>query len=158
MIGNNGKDILTGGSGNDTLLGGGGDDELIGGSGNDLLNGGSGDDKFIYSSRKAFNRKTFGKDRIANFAPGSDKIILDKTTFTSLDSTAGESFSNDSEFEIVTNNSAASSSSAEIVYVSSTGNLYYNPNGSDAGFGGGAQFAKLLGRPALTDSDFLIEN
>ena len=158
LSGNNGKDILTGGSGNDTILGGGGDDELIGGSGNDLLNGGSGDDKFIYSSRKAFNRKTFGKDRIANFAPGSDKIILDKTTFTSLDSTAGEGFSNDSEFEIVTNNSAASSSSAEIVYVSSTGNLYYNPNGSDAGFGGGAQFAKLLGRPALTDSDFLIEN
>jgi Ca2+-binding RTX toxin-like protein len=156
--GGDGNDTLLGGGGNDTLLGGGGNDELTGDAGNDLLNGGGGADKFIYASRKRFTRKTFGKDTIANFVVGSDAIALDKTAFASLDSQAGKGFSTDSEFAVVRNNSAASRSSAEIVYVSSSGNLYYNPNGSDAGFGSGGQFAKLIGKPDLTESDFLIEN
>lgn len=158
LAGDGGKDTLTGGNGNDQLNGGAGDDELIGGAGNDKLNGGAGADKFIYDTRKAFRRNAIGKDRIANFVVGSDEIVLDKTTFASLNSRAGNGFSTDSEFAVVRNNSAASTSSAEIVYVSSTGNLYYNPNGSDAGFGSGGQFAKLTGKPDLTESDFLIQN
>lgn len=158
LDGSAGNDTLTGSGGNDTLLGGAGNDELKGDAGNDLLNGGGGADKFIYASRKRFTRRTFGKDTIANFVVGSDTIVLDKTAFASLNSRAGNGFSNDAEFAVVRNNSAASSSSAEIVYVSSSGNLYYNPNGSDAGFGGGGQFAKLTGKPDLTESDFLIQN
>ena len=45
-----------------------------------------------------------------------------------------------------------------IVYNSNNGNLFYNPNGSVAGFGSGAQFATLTGSPLLEADDFSIRN
>ncbi|MEH1862644.1 MAG: hypothetical protein V7L21_32625 [Nostoc sp.] len=38
-----------------------------------------------------------------------------------------------------------------------SGQLFYNQNGSTAGFGSGGQFATLTGAPTLTASDFVLQ-
>ncbi|MGB3514419.1 MAG: hypothetical protein WBA93_35450 [Microcoleaceae cyanobacterium] len=39
---------------------------------------------------------------------------------------------------------------------SENGNLFYNPNGAEAGFGSGGQFATLTNIPLLEGEDFLL--
>ncbi len=63
-----------------------------------------------------------------------------------LDNTSNGRLRN-SDFAIVTSNAQAENSNAEIVYNSGNGNLYYNQNNEDAGFGDGGLFAKLIGSP-----------
>ncbi|MEH1966960.1 calcium-binding protein [Nostoc sp.] len=157
LTGNAKNNTLNGGSGKDTLIGGLGDDTLIGGSGDDILTGGSNNDFFLYNTNAAFTNATVGIDLITDFLKGSDKIILDKTTFTVLQSSAGNGFSLANEFAIVISNAAAEISGAKIVYNQSSGALFYNQNGLSAGFGTGAQFANLIGNPSLTASDFVIQ-
>ena len=67
LYGNELGNILTGGAGNDTLDGRAGDDTLIGGAGNDRLTGGAGSDTFVFAAG-------FGKDTIADFRIGEDRI------------------------------------------------------------------------------------
>jgi len=153
-----GNDLLKGSGGNDTVLGSAGADQLDGGAGNDSLIGGDGNDKFIYNTNAAFTTTSVGIDTISDFVVGTDKIVLDKTTFTSLNSKAGKGFSVNREFAVVSTTLEVSTSRAEIVYVSSTGNLYANLNGQDLGYGGGGQFATLTTKPALRASDFIIQS
>ena len=109
-----------------------------------------------YSTSRAFSFFDVGIDLITNFKPAqADKIVLSKTTFTALASDAGGSL-DPSEFEAVANDGDASSSSAFITYSTSTGNLFYNENGSDDGFGEEEQFATLQGIPTITAADFLV--
>jgi Ca2+-binding RTX toxin-like protein len=58
-----------GGAGPDLLVGGSGDDRLEGGPGNDTLRGGTGADVFVFVPGS-------GIDRIADFAPGEDRVDL----------------------------------------------------------------------------------
>ena len=164
LFGNDGNDILEGRLGFDLLLGGNGNDILQGGIGRDRLNGGSGDDVltggasidlFIYNTNSEFDAQDIGTDEITDFNSGQDRILLDLTTFTALDSAAGIGLSED-DFEIVSNVNDAAISEAEIVYNSANGTLYYNPNGSDNGFGIGGQFATLIGSPDITAADFQV--
>ncbi len=159
-------DLFNGLAGNDTLRGGLGNDTLIGGDGNDLLHGGSGDDRligqmgadsFLFDTGAAFNASDIGLDTLVDFTPTADRIILDKTSFTALTSAVGNGFSLATEFATVTTNSAVESSPARIVYNISNGGLFYNQNGSAAGFGTGAQFATLLGNPVITATNFVIQ-
>jgi cysteinyl-tRNA synthetase len=69
LNGNSGRDSLEGGAGNDTLSGGSGADLLSGGAGDDLLIGGGGADVFVFSPHS-------GHDRIADFALGTDRILI----------------------------------------------------------------------------------
>lgn len=65
-----------------------------------------------------------------------------------------------SDFGIVASDDQAAISEAIIVYSSGTGNLFYNQNNNDPGFGSGAQFATVLtnNNPAsLTAFDFTIQ-
>ncbi|GGA59294.1 calcium-binding protein [Okeania sp. KiyG1] len=157
LIGGGGNDNLIGGAGRDKLLGGGGNDRLTGSAGNDTLTGGGGRDRFIYETNRRFRRADFGVDRITDFVAGQDDIVLDKTTFTSLESTAGNRLiAND--FAIITDNANAATSNAEIVYNSSNGQLFYNANGSAAGFGGGGRFAILTNEAELSRTDFIVQN
>lgn len=87
---------------------------------------------------------------------GGDLIVLDKTTFTSLSSAAGGGLLA-AEFKVVGSDAVAATSSADIVYSSATDKLFYNQNGSDLGFGTGAQFATLTGITSLAAGDFLIQ-
>ncbi|MEH2234657.1 MAG: calcium-binding protein [Nostoc sp.] len=158
LTGNERNNTLNGGNGKDTLIGGLGDDTFIGGSGDDILTGGGNNDFFLYNTNAAFTSAGVGIDRITDFVKGSDKIILDKTTFTAIQSSAGNGFSLNNEFAIVISDAAAAISAAKIVYNQSKGALFYNQNGLAAGFGAGAEFANLIGNPSLTALDFAIQN
>ena len=152
LNGQSGDDNLLGEAGNDTLVGASGEDDLVGGSGNDLLRGGNGEDTFIFDIGKAFNQAEMGVDRVRDFKRNLDQIILDRTTFTEL----GRRVS----FESVERLRQAKRSDSLITYIRSTGNLYYNANGSDAGFGGGGLFATLdkptLASRNLSTGDFAV--
>ncbi|MEH2165516.1 MAG: hypothetical protein V7K41_02330 [Nostoc sp.] len=84
----------------------------------------------------------------------ADKIVLDKTIFSAIASIAGTGFSNKSDFKIISN---GGTSTAKIIYDAVSGQLFYNQNGSAAGFGSGGLFATLTGAPTLSASDFVVE-
>lgn len=150
-----GNDILLGGAGNDILIGGAGNDLLIGGAGNDILIGGAGNDLFGFDTGAAFQSADVGVNRIRNFDSG-DRIVLDKTVFDTLTSAVGGAILG-SEFAVVNSVAQAEASNAWIVYNSGSGNLYYNANGSAAGFGDGAQFATIEGAPTLDATNFVVQ-
>ena len=156
LIGRPGFDRLLGGSGDDTLEGGIGRDRLNGGSGDDVLSGGASIDRFIFNTNQEFNPEDLGIDEITDFVPGKDLILLDKTTFSALISESGTGFSIDAEFETVTNNQDAATANGFIVYNTETGDLFYNSNGSEAGFGSGGQFAQLTNTASLSEDDFFL--
>ncbi|RCJ35587.1 hypothetical protein A6769_18210 [Nostoc punctiforme NIES-2108] len=153
--GQGGNDIINGNSGNDLLRGGKGNDTLVGGRDNDVLIGGVGADFFVYNSNVEFTSTVVGVDAIADFnSSEGDKIVLDKTTFGALASAAGTGFSNLNDFQIT---NLAGTSTAKIVYDPVNEQLFYNQNGSVAGFGSGGLFAALTGAPTLTASDFVLQ-
>ncbi|MHC5937698.1 beta strand repeat-containing protein [Nostoc sp.] len=155
LTGTSGADILTGTSGNNIIQGLAGNDTLIGGAGNDTLSGGAGADKFLYNTNAPFALTAVGVDAISDFKHcQGDKIILDKTTFNVIASTPGTGFNNKGDFQIT---SSAATSTAKIIYDAVSGQLFYNQNGSAAGFGSGGQFATLTGAPNLTASDFVLQ-
>ena len=141
--GNAGDNTIFGyGIGDNVINGGAGNDSLGGGAGTDTLIGGGGSDQFIFGSGRAFNSADLGIDTITDFQVNIDSIVLDPLTFgTAL------------TFASVTTDLAAANSSASIVYNSVNGNLFYNSNSSDTGFGTGGQFAILSTRPTLTGND-----
>lgn len=69
ILGGPGDDRLEGGAGADVIAGGSGRDRIDGGPGNDTLRGGPGADVFVFAPRS-------GIDRIADFAPGTDRLDL----------------------------------------------------------------------------------
>ncbi|MBE9043183.1 hypothetical protein IQ255_01955 [Pleurocapsales cyanobacterium LEGE 10410] len=153
LNGSNGDDLLRGGVGNDLLNGSNGEDLLHGGRGNDTLTGGFNADRFSYNGALEFAE--IGKDVITDFEVDRDKIVLSQTTFVALTSTTGESISA-TEFEVVATDSLAGVSEAVITYSSDTGNLFYNQNGFDSGFGLGGQFATLQNIPIISAADFTV--
>lgn len=162
-----GDDILRGGAGDDLLLGGDGNDRLVGGRGADTLTGGEGGDRFLFSSAASlFSDSAFKVDTITDFtSDDDDKIVLFKSTFGVLRSNSSNALEDD-QFATVDTDAAAETSSAAIVYSLSTGGIYYNPNGSDAGFAiqpdgsisdnSAGRFATLEGVPTLSASDFIF--
>ena len=165
--GNTANNILNGSAGNNSIQGNGGVDKLLGSDGNDSLNGGAGNDtltggigvdKFIYNTNAAFTTTAVGVDTITDFdISQTDQIVLDKTTFTSISSAPGTGFSVASEFAKVTTDALAATRAADIVYNSTTGGLFYNQNGTVAGFGTGAKFLTLTNKPVLTENQFVIQ-
>ncbi|MEM1169130.1 MAG: DUF4347 domain-containing protein [Cyanobacteria bacterium P01_H01_bin.35] len=173
--GGNGQDIINGNAGNDSLTGWLGDDTLTGGTGNDIvqggdgldilngeqgtdtLTGGSNSDRFIFDIGSQFSLTDMGSDIIKDFnSAESDKIVLSKTTFSSLGSVVGDGFSVAGEFAVVDNDAAAGTSSAKVVYNSANGQLFYNPDGTTSGFGEGGLFATLENQANLQESDFVL--
>ncbi|MDZ8093212.1 MAG: hypothetical protein RMZ42_14960 [Nostoc sp. DedQUE05] len=152
--GKGGNDLLRGGAGNDTLIGN--DDTFIGSEEYDTLVGGAGADRFVY--KKDFSKlspSTFVVNTISDFnSSEGDKIVLDITFFNAITSVAGNGFSNTSDFQVT---NLAGTSTAKIVYDAVSGQLFYNQNGSAAGFGSGGLFATLTGAPTLTASDFVLQ-
>ncbi|MEM1168499.1 MAG: Calx-beta domain-containing protein [Cyanobacteria bacterium P01_H01_bin.35] len=154
LEGRRGFDHLFGGDGNDLLIGGQGRDRFNGGRGNDTLTGSASKDFFIFDAGEEIDFNDLGVDTITDFVPAQDTIILAKRIFTEISSDAGDGFSIDSEFANVTDNAATSD--AIIVYDSTTGELFYNANGSQEGFGDGGQFAVLENLPDLGAEDFRL--
>jgi len=154
IAGGGGADVLFGAAGNDSMRGGSGNDILNGGAGNDTLTGGSGQDSFKFNSDRAFQRADLGVDSITDFVRGTDKIVLDQTTFGAITA---------NQIAVVNNDAAADISARAVVYSRGTGRLFFNANGSAAGFGTGGQFAVVdsdnnasTAAPVLAGSDFQI--
>ncbi len=130
-----GDDLVYGGGGDDTLTGGEGSDLLGGDRGNDVLTGGSGGDAFVVGDTQ-LPFSEVGRDEITDWAD-EDAIVLSGATFSGL--TRGILAS----FATVNASAAAEFSEAAIVYDRSEGGIYFNPNGAEAGFGGGGQFLQI---------------
>jgi hypothetical protein len=153
LNGGGGRDRLAGDEGNDELIGGGGRDRLVGGAGDDLLTGGGARDLFVFESSRLFDAADFGIDQITDFKKG-DRIILDRTSFGEITL---------QQIVMVEDDTAAAISGGQIAYSQATGNLFFNANGSEAGFGTGGQFARvdsdnnpLTAAPGLTIANFQI--
>jgi Peptidase M10 serralysin C terminal/Matrixin len=145
LIGNSADNRLKGGSGNDKLRDGGGNDQLIGGLGNDLLAGGKGKDIFIFSNALSANGNN--TDRISDFIAKDDTIRLDDKIFGGLKTGALSS----TRF---CSGPSAKDSSDRIIYNKSTGELFYDPDGTGAA--AQIKFATLVLLPKLTAADFFI--
>ncbi|MDB9465793.1 calcium-binding protein, partial [Dolichospermum circinale] len=156
IIGNDLDNRLVGGLGNDALTSGVGNDTLIGGAGNDILTGGLGNDVFSFTGNAAFTSATQGLDIIQDFTSGNDQISLSKSVFASLTSIVGQGFSVANEFAVVEDDDLVGTSNGLIVYSQSSGSLFYNQNGTVAGFGTGGEFAILATAPTLTASNFSL--
>ena len=120
LDGGAGDDRLIGGRGADTLLGGEGDDDIDGGPGKDTLSGGGGADNFILADR--------GKaDRVLDFSPGEDSIVLDNAVWSGIGS---KGILKASAFDL---GGKASDADDRILYNADTGTLKYDANGDKAG-------------------------
>jgi hypothetical protein len=136
LNGGSDNDTLEGQAGSDVLLGDGGNDVLVGGSDNDTLIGGAGSNTFRFDV--GFNH--LGIDTITDFTD-SDVLQLSQSVF-GLTGAMGANIAA-SEFTMVSSLATAEKSGALIIYNDNDGNLYFNANGSAAGFGSGGQFAQL---------------
>ncbi|WP_114947090.1 calcium-binding protein [Microvirga calopogonii] len=144
LYGDWGDDDLYGGTGRDTLAGGAGSDYLNGGADSDQLTGGTGKDYFVFDTRPSKNNV----DRIVDFRPVDDTIMLDNQVFTRV---GRDGWLSGGAF---TTGSGARDSSDRIIYNKQTGALLYDADG----IGGAAaiKFAQLSSGLSLTKADFFV--
>jgi Ca2+-binding RTX toxin-like protein len=135
-----GSDTLLGGIGNDSLSGGDGNDILASGFGSDTLMGGFDRDYFT------FNSPTEGIDTISDFE--GDAILVSASGFG-----GGLAVGNlpSSQFTI---GSSAANAGDRFIYSSSTGVLFFDPDGN--GLQGQVQLAVLSSNPPLTSSNIFV--
>ena len=147
LTGNDHNNVLDGGAGLDTLSGGGGDDRLIGGLGNDSLTGGAGADDFIFNL--AANASNL--DTITDFETGIDHISLENAIFKAIGLTTGVLGA--AQF-VAGAGAVATTTDQHIIYDQTTGALYYDADGSDAG--AMIQIAALAPALTLLNTDFMV--
>ena len=122
---------------------------LDGGDGVDILSGLSGADTFVFSTQPTFLAST--ADHITDFIGSQgDRIQINKSAF-GMGPNVPSSVVTSSSSQL----STASTTANTFVYDSTTGHLYWNQNGSAAGFGSGGVFA-ILDNKAAFNSSFLL--
>lgn len=84
LVGSTASNLLEGGAGADALLGGAGNDTHAGGLGNDTMSGGAGLDAFLFALPGDHGTGAAGRDRINDFAAGSDVIQVVGAAFGGL--------------------------------------------------------------------------
>ena len=150
--GNSLANTLTGNSAANTLDGNTGNDILNGGLGNDMLTGGTGVDYFDFTS--VLNGTT-NVDTITDFNRADDFIRLDNAVMALLGTTTGALTA--VAFVSGAGRSAAADSSDRIIYNTTTGDLYYDADGTGNSV---AIKIALIGtssnHPTLDHTDFLI--
>jgi Ca2+-binding RTX toxin-like protein len=147
--GRRGNDSVSGAAGDDTLLGRDGNDRLEGGSGNDTLTGGAGQDSFVFADAPS----AANVDRITDFVSGPDQLVLDDGAFAAIGA-AGNFSSGDARFFAGAGATSGRDATDRIVYDTSTGNLYYDADGS--GSGAAQLIATLQGAPTLVATDIAV--
>jgi Ca2+-binding RTX toxin-like protein len=160
MMGGSGDDVLFGGAGNDVLradagfgsdalFGDAGDDRLYagpggsqldGGEGRDTLVGGTGMDRFHY-----VNTPDGSRDAILGFTQGEDKLVLTFLRGIGVPMTADR---------VVHRPGNMADDGPYVIYLSDTGRLLVDQNGTDAG--GRIELAMVVGAPPLAFGDFLF--
>jgi len=142
---------LKGNAGDNVLKAGTKDDIITGNAGDDTITGGTGADKFV------FNDKT-SVDTITDFVSGSDKLVFSDATFNlGANDTQGASGSYTAFTAgiLESTGSTFATANARFGFDTSTGNLYYDADGS-AGVSAAVQIATLTGVTALTEADLLF--
>jgi len=144
LYGNGGNDQLFGLAGNDYIHGGDHSDSLSGGDGLDWLVGGAGRDYFRFDTAL----HTGNVDTIEDFNVAEDMIQLGRSVFGNLSGTtlAAAAF---------TTGSAATTASHRIVYNKTSGELFYDADGSGMA-AGQTKFAVIGAGHNLTASHFLL--
>jgi serralysin len=145
--GGRGADTLTGNDRPNTLRGQAGADTLAGLLGNDRLFGGSGADEFVFASRLD---GSINVDRIEDFVPGVDRIVLSPAVFVGL---PGGAALDPSLFDRAADTTAADAGD-RIFYADAAGVLSYDPDGT--GPAAATAFARVDPNVALTASDIHI--
>jgi len=135
---------LTGNELVNTLFGNEGANILNGGGGSDFLEGKGGADTYQFTTALGANNV----DIVSGFQTGVDRFALDDAIFTQLNSPGALNLN------AFHTGAAAADANDRIVYNSTTGQLYYDADGSGAG--AAILFATLQGNPALTASDFMV--
>ena len=145
------SDLLIGNGANDTLTGNSGNDLLVGGLGLDTLTGGSGNDKFVFNTALG----SANIDTVTDFVSGADKILLENSVFTGFAGLSAGQALPSSNF-VSGASPVATTTSATVLYNTSTGALLYDADGSGSGVA--VQFATLgtTTHPTILASDFII--
>ncbi|MEA5508269.1 cadherin-like domain-containing protein [Crocosphaera sp. UHCC 0190] len=146
LLGDIGNDVLNGGDGADILLGGDGDDLLVGGAGKDILTGDDGADIFWFNTTP---NTLFNVDTITDFVSGTDKLV-----FSRINLGASGQFHIDDPRFLSNSTGMATTTNQRLIYNQSSGQLYYDSNGSAAGHS--VLVAILPTSSALTASDILV--
>ncbi len=146
LDGSDTDDIINGGRGDDHIDAGHGDDILIGGADIDELTGGTGADLFRYddvanldhvaANIPATTSDRFG-DVITDFnAADGDLLFFDPATFAVTQVIDGVTFATVAgEYDGTNGNGASAWTTDNAAFLQdATGNLYYDPNGSAAGY------------------------
>lgn len=139
-----GDDDLYGGAGRDILSGGAGSDYLSGGADSDQITGGSGEDYFVFNTRPS----RINVDRIVDFRPVDDTIMLDNQVFTRVGRDGWLASG------VFTTGTRAKDASDRVIYDKKSGALLYDADG--VGGAGAVTFAQLKSGLTLTKADFFI--
>ena len=138
LWGDDGNDVLVGsydlngGAGNDRLeggiwaRGGEGNDTLISGAGQGEVSGGLGADTFVIAQPP--NPSASNWDRYVDFATGQDELRFDGRVFTQI-GPSGDFTAGDERFYAAPGATAAHDATDRLVYDTSSGNLWYDPDG-----------------------------
>jgi len=129
-----------------SIDGGLGNDVITGTAYNDVITLGTGTDTLKFASLT-------GTDTITDYTPSDDLIQLVKSVFTGLTTASGTLSA--AEFESAAGQSAATTAAARIIYNSTTGDLYYDADGSGAS-SAAVHLATLTGAPVLNNNEFFI--
>jgi len=133
LIGSSLSDTIVGGSADDTITGGGGDDTITLGGGSNIVR---------------FNSLS-GNDTITDYEVASDSIQLDNAIYTSLA---------DGPLTVANFRSGAGAVASDgddyIMYDTSNGNLFYDPDGNIPG--GSVLIGTFNGAPSLLLAEFLV--
>ena len=142
---------ITGNSAANNLDGGAGNDILNGGLGNDILTGGTGADYFDFTS--VLNGTT-NVDTITDFNRADDFIRLDNAVMAGLGASTGALSA--AAFISGAGRTTAADAFDRIIYNTTTGDLYYDADGTGNSVAIKIALIGTTAHPALDHTDFLI--
>ncbi|MFN6487025.1 calcium-binding protein [Nostoc sp. DedQUE02] len=143
LYGTANADTIVGSNGDDNLNGYDGNDLLIGGKGNDILYGGSGTDTFTFNT---YNQSV---DSLYDFDTTGELIQVSAAGF------GGGLVAGTVSAGQFTINSGATTDAQRFIYNNSTGQLFFDKDGSGAAFIQ-VQFAQLNGGLSLSEANFVV--
>jgi Ca2+-binding RTX toxin-like protein len=142
LVGGAGNDVVIGNAAANYLFGSAGSDYIDAQGGNDYMSGGSGADRFRFATALGAGNVDF----VADFAHGTDDLLLQRAIFSSIGAALDAS-----ELRLGT---AALDANDYLIYNSVNGQLFYDANGSAAG--GQTLFARVSAGTVLDIGDFMI--
>jgi serralysin len=157
ILGSRRAESLSGSHGNDYIAGRGGNDRLDGGFGLNTLNGGAGGDEFVFNAINTFFESfggsiEVGLNVIEDFTR-RDELLFDNSWFEALGA-EDKWGARDERFHAAADATSGHDANDRLVYNTTTGDLYYDADGSGAG--AALPVASLQGAPTLAASDITV--